>query len=136
MVAGGLFNVFTGAGYLLKMINSNGYSEEIKRHNLAMEQLTRAQQKWNQNEIEEEGFASCLKESRMRTRILATFNKSLKNYHKVIQIVHNGKKFAHEPHLWDFYTPSEEMREYMTLAIGAMRLVGRWMGEKIISRLL
>ena len=54
MVAGGLFNVFTGAGYLLKMINSNGYSEEIKRHNLAMEQLTRAQQKWNQNEIEEE----------------------------------------------------------------------------------
>ncbi len=54
MVAGGLFNVFAGAGYLFKMINSDWYSEEIKRHNLAMEQLTKAQQKWNQKEIEEE----------------------------------------------------------------------------------
>ena len=42
------------AGYLFKMITSDGYSDEIKRHNLAMEQLTRAQQKWNQKEIEEE----------------------------------------------------------------------------------
>ncbi len=45
---------FAGAGYLFKMINSDGYSEEIKRHNLAMEQLTKAQQKWNEKEIEEE----------------------------------------------------------------------------------
>ncbi len=37
MVAGGIFNAF--AGYLFKMINSDGYGEEIKRHNLAMEQL-------------------------------------------------------------------------------------------------
>ncbi len=55
-VASGLFNAFAfaGAGYLFKMINSDGYSDEIRRHNLAMEQLTRAQQKWNQKEIEEE----------------------------------------------------------------------------------
>ncbi len=52
MVAGGLFNAFAGAGYLFKMINSDGYGEEIKRHNLAMEQLARAQQEWKQKEIE------------------------------------------------------------------------------------
>ena len=32
-IAGGLFNVFAfaGAGYLFKMINSDGYGKEIKR---------------------------------------------------------------------------------------------------------
>ncbi len=53
-----------------------------------------------------------------------------------MEIVHNGKKFKRKPHLLDFYTPSEEMREYMTLAIGAMGLVGGWTGEKIISQIL
>ena len=44
MVAGGLFNAFASAGaaYLFKMINSDGYGEEIKRHNLAMEQLRKS----------------------------------------------------------------------------------------------
>ncbi len=53
MVAGGIFNAFAFAGYLFKMINSDGYSKEIKRHNLAMEQLARARQEWNQKEIEQ-----------------------------------------------------------------------------------
>ena len=53
MVAGGIFNAFAfaGAGYLFKMINSDGYGEEInameqlmEQHNLAMEQLARARQ--------------------------------------------------------------------------------------------
>ena len=53
MVAGGIFNTFAGAGYLFKIINSDGYGKEIKRHNLAMEQLARARQEWNQKEIEQ-----------------------------------------------------------------------------------
>ncbi len=28
------------------------------------------------------------------------------------------KKFTREPHIWDFYNPSDEMKEYMTLTIG------------------
>ena len=139
MVAGGLFNAFAfaGAGYLFKMINSDGYSEEIKRHNLAMEQLTRAQQEWNQKEIEEEGKARELRQERSdANKDFNDINKSLENYKKVIEIVHNGKKFTRKPHIWDFYTPSEDMRDYMTLAIGTMGLVGGWTGEKIISRLL
>jgi hypothetical protein len=41
-VAGGLFNAFAfaGAGYLFKMFDKNGYAEEAKRHNMAMEALT------------------------------------------------------------------------------------------------
>ncbi len=56
MVTGGIFNAFAfaGAGYLFKIINSDGYGEEIKRHNLAIEQLARARQEWNQKEINNE----------------------------------------------------------------------------------
>ena len=62
-------------------------------------------------------------------------NKSLRDYEKVTTLVFGGKKFTREPHIWDFYDPSDEMKEYMTLAIGTMGLVGGWTGEKIISKL-
>ncbi len=63
-------------------------------------------------------------------------NKSLKDYKKVTTLVFDGKKFTREPHIWDFYNPSDEMKEYMTLAIGTIGLVGGSTGEKIISQLL
>ena len=139
MLAGGLFNTFafTGPGYLFKMINSDGYSEEIKRHNLAMEQLTRVQQKWNQKKIEEEIRVCELRREKLdANEDFSNINKSLKNYKKVMEIIHGRKKFARKSHLWDLYAPSEEMPEYMTLTIGAMGLVSGWTGEKIISRLV
>ncbi len=86
MVAGGLFNAFAfdGAGHLFKMINSDGYSEEIKRHNLAMEQFTRAQQKWNQKEIEEERRVHELRQEKSdANEDFSDINKSLKNYKKI-----------------------------------------------------
>ncbi len=51
---GGLFNAFAfaGAGYLFQHINKDGYEEETKRHDLAMEQLEKAQQEWNQKDIQ------------------------------------------------------------------------------------
>ncbi len=117
--------------------NSDGYSEETKRHNLAMEQLTRTQQEWNQKEKEEEKKARELRQERSdANEDFNDINKSLENYKKVMEIVYNGKKFTRKPHLWDFYTPSDEMREYMTLAFGAMGLVGGWTGGKVIFRLL
>jgi hypothetical protein len=47
-VAGGLFNAFAfaGAGYLFKYFDKNGYAEEAKRHNLAMESLTADREKY------------------------------------------------------------------------------------------
>ncbi len=77
------------------------------------------------------------KSSRVTPRAhAATQTRILTILISLIEIVHNGKKFTRKPHIWDFYTSSEEMRDYMTLAIGTMGLVGGWTGEKIISRLL
>ena len=40
VVAGGLFNAvaFAGAGYVFHKLDKKGYQDEMKRHNLAMEQ--------------------------------------------------------------------------------------------------
>ncbi len=135
MVAGGIFNAF--AGYLFKMINRDGYGEEIKIHNLAMEQLARARQEWNQKEIEQRAKQAKLRQERSNANEdFKEINKSLKDYKKVTTLVFDGKKFTREPHIWDFYNPSDEMKEYMTLTIGTIGLVGGWTGEKIISQLV
>ena len=139
MVAGGIFNAFAfaGAGYLFKMNNSDGYGEEINTHNLAMEQLARARQEWNQKEIEQRRKQLELRQEQSdANEDFKEINKSLKDYKKVTTLVFDGKKFIREPHIWDFYNPSDEMKEYMTLAIGTIGLVGGWTGKKIISQLL
>ena len=53
MVVGGLFNAFAfaGAGFLFSKLNHSGYKDEIKRHNLALEQLSAAKQKWYEKEV-------------------------------------------------------------------------------------
>ena len=36
---------FAGAGYLFKMFDKNGYSKEMKTHNLAIEEFNREKEK-------------------------------------------------------------------------------------------
>ncbi len=139
MVAGGLFNAvaFAGAGYLFQKLNKDGYDEEIRRHDLALEKLERARQEWNQKDIErQEKMAALRQEKEKADADLKDINKSLRNYEKATTLVFDGKKFTHQPHIWDFYDPSDEMKEYMTLSIGAIGLVGGWTGQKIIYKLL
>ncbi len=139
MAAGGIFNAltFAGAGYMFSKFNKNGYEKETKRHDLTMERLARAQQEWNQKDIErQEKIAALRQECSDANADFGNINKALKNYKKVTELVFEGKKFNRKPHIWDFYNPSDEMKEYMTIAIGSMGLVGGWTGGKIISRLL
>ena len=139
MALGGLFNAvaFAGAGYMFSKFNKDGYKEETKRHDLAMEQLAKAQQEWNQKDIERQEKIAALRQERNNANAdFKNINKALKDYEKVTELVYDGKKFTRKPHIWDFYDPSDEMKEYMTIAIGSMGLVGGWTGGKILSRLL
>ena len=139
MVAGGLFNAvaFAGAGYIFSKFNKDGYGEETKRHNLALEKLERARQEWNQKDIERrEKMVALRQEKKEADADFKKINKALKDYEKVTTLVFDGKKFTRQPHIWDFYEPSSEMKEYMTLTIGTMGLVGGWTGHKIISKLI
>ncbi len=139
MVVGGLFNAFAfaGAGYIFSKFNKDGYKKETRRHDLAMEKLARAQQEWNQKDIERQEKIAALRQERSDAdEDFKNINKALKDYEKVTELVFEGKKFNRKPHIWDFYDPSDEMKEYMTIAIGTMGLIGGWTGGKIISRLL
>ncbi len=127
MVAGGLFNAvaFAGAGYLFQKFNKDGYGEETRRHDLALEKLERARQEWNQKDIErQEKMAASRRERSDADADFKNINKALKDYERVTTLVFDGKKFTRQPHISDFYEPSSEMKEYMTLAIGTMGLVG------------
>ncbi len=139
MVVGGLFNAvaFAGAGYIFSKFNNDRYKKETRRHDLAMEKLARAQQEWNEKDIERQEKIAALRQERSDAdEDFKNINKALKDYEKVTELVFEGKKFNRKPRIWDFYDPSDEMREYMTIAIGTMGLVGGWTGGKIISRLL
>ena len=137
MVAGGLFNAvaFAGAGYLFQKFNKDGYGEETRRHDLALEKLEKARQEWNQKDIErQEKMAALRREKENANADFKNINKALRDYGKVTTLVYDGKKFTRQPHIWDFYEPSSEI--YMTLTIGTVGLVGGWTGQKIISKLL
>ncbi len=139
MVAGGLFNAvaFAGAGYLFQKFNKDGYGEEVRRHNLALEKLEKARQEWNQKDIERREKMEALRQEKKEADAdFEKINKALRNYEKATTLMYDGKKFTRQPHLWDFYEPSDEMKEYMALSIGSMGLVGGWAGHKIISKLI
>ena len=52
-IGGSLFAAvaFLGAGYLFHLLDKGGYSSEMKRHNLAIENLTKARESWYEEEV-------------------------------------------------------------------------------------
>jgi phosphoribosylformylglycinamidine (FGAM) synthase-like amidotransferase family enzyme len=53
VVVGGLFNAvdFAGAGFIFSKLNAQGYKEEVKRHNQALEKLAKAKEKFFESEL-------------------------------------------------------------------------------------
>ena len=125
-VAGGLFNAFAfaGAGYLFKYFDKNGYAEEAKRHNMAMEELTAEREKYLQQVTDRRNKLAQLREE------LAEANSDIKSTNQSLELVRRineltRKPLPKKPQLSSHYNPSPEMEEYMTL-FGL--LAGRAMG--------
>ena len=64
VAASGIFNAlaFAGAGFLFKSIDKNGCEDEMKRHNLAMEKLTAAKEKWYEKQVENKNRIDLLRQ--------------------------------------------------------------------------
>ena len=133
MVVGGLFNAFAfaGAGFLFSKLNHSGYKDEIKRHNLALEQLSVAKQKWYEKEVARKNNIEAkrhqLVEANMDIKITNRALLELNHYSEVTE----ARSKASEPNLNDYYKPSKEMEGYQTLTMAAVGLGSGLAGYKV-----
>ena len=64
MIAGGLFNAiaFAGAGYMFHQLDKSGYEKEMKRHDEAMEKLSKDKEKWYEKTVEKKNKIALLRQ--------------------------------------------------------------------------
>ncbi len=92
-----------------------------ERHNLALEKLEKARQEWNQKDIErQEKMVALRQEKKEADADFEKINKALRNYRKSDDVGVRRKKVHASATPMDFYEPSDEMKEYMTISIGSM----------------
>jgi hypothetical protein len=126
VIAGGLFNAisFAGAGYLFSKLNEKDYEKEIRRHNLALESLARAKQKWYENEIKQRDKVLKLRQEIADANVdMKRTNDALKQIQSLRTIRDSGREFRGEPTLNDFYKPSAEMEHYKYLFSGGLGFI-------------
>ena len=133
-VVGGLFNAvaFAGAGFLFSKLNHSGYEKEIKRHNLAIEKLTRDKENWFEKQMERKEYLEKLRQqlSDANADINET-NKSLINFKKVENEYQEEEK--KEPKLENYYTPSKEMKEYQNVVFFIIGISGGYLVNKFLQ---
>ena len=116
-VVGGLFNAvaFAGAGFLFSKLNHTGYEKEIKRHNEAMEKLTRDKEKWYENQMKRKEEMERLRQQLSDAN--ADINQTNKSLENLAKVENEYKKLQeNEPKLENYYKPSKEMKEYQNVA--------------------
>ena len=133
-VAGNLFMAtfsaiaFSGAGLLFHRLDKGGYEAEIKRHNRALENLSKAREQWYEQEVEKKDrMAQKRAELQQSKADLSTVNHALdllKNMDVVFRDEKTNTKytFNREPQLRDFYHPSDKMKKYQNITMGTVGL--------------
>ena len=113
---------FAGAGYLFQHFNKNGYEDEIKRHNRALEELAGSKEAFYENEVKRRDKVQELRQKLSdANHDINDTNTALDNLRKVLsRYSYGGTSFSREPQLADFYEPSGEMKEYQLIFIGAI----------------
>ena len=134
MVVGGLFNAvaFAGAGFLFSKLNHSGYQNEIKRHNLALEKLSAAKQKWYEKETARKNNIELKRHQLIEANAdIKTTNKALAQLSAALATAERKANEVSEPTLNDFYTPSKEMKEYQALTMSVTGLSVGLLGHRI-----
>ena len=93
VVAGGIFNAvaFAGAGFLFSKLNKEEYKEEIKRHNEAMEKLTKAKEAWYEREVARKDRIAQLRLE------LEDANKDFNETNRALRTLEQATKVDREP---------------------------------------
>jgi len=118
LVGGAIVNAlaFTGSGYLFKMLDKNGYQTEMKRHDLAQEQLQSASAAWAEHRKQTIDFVNLqIKKENQAAIDFRSADNALLLYNEIHPT--NKVEIRKKPQLRDFYTPSKEMKNYEYLWI-------------------
>ena len=135
VVVRGLFNAvaFAGAGFLFSKLNGQGYKEEVKRHNQALEKLAKAKEKFYESEVKRRND-----EARRRAEILDA-NKDTEETNRALEDLRDYTRLMdstasqRRPKLEDYYQPSDEMKRYAVLTMG---ILGGWWCLRIDTNIL
>ena len=122
-IAGGaLINAlaFSGTNAAFSLLGDHGKAE-IQRHNLAMEQLSKARDDWNRDRQERLDLINkTLSDQRHAEHTFRGLDDAMREYHKV-----TGQPLRDEPKLSDFYNPSRRRKDAeIALVVGGMTVVG------------
>ena len=122
LVRGALANAlaFASSSCLFSRLSKDSIDKERKRHDLATEQLQKAQIEWAHKRQQRIDFINKLLRLEQKAETKFTeLNDAMKEYHEVFG--HELPPLPREPVLSDFYTPSDEQHyqelEFITLSM-------------------
>ena len=119
---------FSLSGFVMQKLDKPDYESEVKRHDRALENLSKAREAWYEQEVEKKDrMAQKRAELQTAKADLSTINHALdllKNMDVVYQDEKTNQKytFNREPRLSNFYTPSDKMKKYQNYTMGAVGL--------------
>ncbi|CAB4004640.1 Hypothetical predicted protein [Paramuricea clavata] len=120
-----------GAGFLFSHLNQNGYKEEVRRHNRALEELAAAKEKFYESEVKRRN-----QELRRRQEILDA-NHDIEETNKALDELRNYNRRQYlnaldrKPKFEDYYQPSDEMQKYLTMTVGILGVGGGYVLTRI-----
>ena len=123
MAGGALINAlaFSGTNFIFSQFG--GHGEEFKRHNLAMEKLSKARDEFNRQRLQRLDFINkTLRDQHHAEQTFTDLGAAMRRYHEV-----TGNYFTplKEPKLSDFYNPSRQQKDgEIAFIIGGMTLIG------------
>ena len=113
---------FTGGSYLLHRLSKDSIDKERKRHDVAIEQLQKAQIEWAHKCQQRIDFINNqLRLERKAETKFTELNDAMREYHEVFG--HELPPLPREPVLSDFYTPSDE-QHYRELGFIVLSMTG------------
>ena len=124
LIGGALTNAlaFTSSSYLFSRLSKDSIDKERMRHDLAIEQLQKAQIEWAHKRQQQIDFID--KQLRLERKGEVKFtelNDAMREYHEVFG--NELPPLPREPVLSDFYTPSDE-QHYRELGFITLSMIG------------
>ena len=125
MAGGALVNAlaFSGTNFIFGQLGDHG-GTEMKRHNLAVERLSKAREEYFQERQQRLDYLNkTISQQKHAEQTFGDLEVAMQEYHKV-----TGQQLSplrDEPKLSDFYNPSRQRKDAeIALVVGGMTLVG------------